>query len=75
MKLFTAEWCAPCRQIKHFLEGYHHSIEIIDVDIKPDATIAAGIRGVPTLLLGDGSVVTGIISIKEEITKAYGKTE
>jgi thiol-disulfide isomerase/thioredoxin len=75
MKLFTAEWCAPCRQIKHMLEFLKHSVEVIDVHLKPDLAQAANVHIIPCLLLGDGTMVTGIMNIREEINKAYGKTE
>ena len=73
MKLFTAEWCAPCRQLKLYLEKFSHTVEIIDVDLHPEVTTAAGVRGIPCLLLGDGTVVVSVQLIKEEINRAYGK--
>ena len=72
MILFTAAWCAPCRQVKLLLEGLTHSVEVIDIDLQPEVTRDAGIRGVPSLLLGDGTVVVSVVRIKEEITRVYG---
>lgn len=74
MKLFTASWCAPCKVVKMELLSYKHSIDIIDVDEQPELTRASGVRSVPSLLLGNGDVLTGVTDIVYAIRAAYGHT-
>ncbi len=75
MKLFTAEWCHPCQAVKMKLATYDHAVEIIDVDKSPELARAAGVRSVPALYFGDGSVLVGAVPIMKEIEKVYGKGE
>lgn len=54
MKLYTAEWCAPCKALKKRLFGLGcvpDELEIVDIDESPDK--ATGIRAVPCLVDGD----------------------
>jgi len=74
MKLFSASWCAPCKVVKMELLNYKHSIDIIDVDEQPELTRAAGVRSVPSLLLGNGDVLVGLEDIVHAIRAAYGHT-
>lgn len=73
MKLFTASWCAPCKVVKQELEKFPHSVEIIDIDQSPELVRASGVRSVPSLLLGNGEVLTGVENITQAIREAYGK--
>ena len=54
LQLFTAAWCAPCRQIKPRLAALarRHSIplDVVDVDQRPDLATQLGVMSVPTLL-------------------------
>lgn len=73
MKLFTASWCKPCGVVKQELDKFQHSVDIIDIEENTVATRAAGVRSVPSLLLGDGNVVTGVDNILQAIREAYDK--
>lgn len=73
MKLFTASWCAPCKVVKEELSKFKHSVDIIDVDEQPALVRASGVRSVPSLMLGNGDVVTGVTDILNAIREAYGK--
>ncbi len=72
MKLFTAAWCAPCQVVKKQLSEFDHSVDIIDIDEQPALVRASGVRSVPSLVLGDGKVVTGVENITQAIREAYG---
>ena len=75
MKLFTASWCAPCQVVKVELMSHKHTIDIIDVDEQPELVRASGVRSVPSLLLGDGTVLVGLEDIVNAIREAYKPTE
>lgn len=75
MKLFTATWCLPCRNIKIALGDIPNSVDIIDVDANPELVRASGVRAVPSLLLGNGNVVVGTENILQAIREAYGSSE
>jgi thiol-disulfide isomerase/thioredoxin len=55
---FTASWCGPCKALAMSLEEANLGlpIEVIDVDIQSNVAVEYGIRGVPTLVLTDGTV-------------------
>ena len=54
---FTASWCQPCKALAANLEKANTDIpiEVMDIDAHNDIAIAYGIRGVPTLVLVDGT--------------------
>lgn len=55
---FTASWCGPCKMLAKNLEEANLSlpIEVVDIDAHSDVAVEYGIRGVPTLVLTDGTV-------------------
>jgi thioredoxin 1 len=55
---FTASWCGPCKSLAMSLEEANLSlpIEVIDIDTHSELAVEYGIRGVPTLVLTDGTV-------------------
>ena len=75
MKLFTANWCTPCTVVKQELYKFNHAVDIIDIDKNIEMARAANVRSVPTLLLGDGTAITGVAEILRVIKEAYGKVE
>ncbi len=72
MKLFSASWCMPCQVVKKVLSEMEHSVDIIDIDEQPALVRASGVRSVPSLVLGNGEVVTGVDRIVQVIREAYG---
>lgn len=72
MKLFSASWCGPCQVVKKELSKMEHSVDIIDIDEQPALVRASGVRSVPSLVLGNGEVVTGVERIVQVIREAYG---
>jgi len=68
---FTASWCGPCKSLAKNLEEANLSlpIEVVDIDIQSDVAVEYGIRGVPTLVLTDGTVeikrLVGSKTVKE----------
>lgn len=75
MKLFSASWCTPCAVVKQELDKFTHAVDIIDIDKNIEMARAANVRSVPTLLLGDGTAITGVAEILRVIKEAYGKVE
>jgi glutaredoxin len=71
VKLFTASWCTPCKVVKQELEKFTHTVDIIDVDSSPALVRASGVRSVPSLLLGNGDVLTGVEDIVKALKEAY----
>ena len=59
MKLFTANWCSQCKPVKQFIDSNNLEVELIDVDTEKGANAASalGIRGLPTLVDGDNTLV------------------
>jgi thioredoxin 1 len=57
---FGAVWCGPCRVVEPIVEEiaaeYAGEVKVgkIDVDENPEAAVAFGVRGVPTLLFFRG---------------------
>ena len=63
MKLFTAAWCQPCKQLKKWIASQGiEGIEIIDIDSEDEDVIhiikSANIRGIPALQLPNCDVIT-----------------
>jgi len=56
---FEAEWCGPCRAVAPLvakLAAKHGlPVERVDIDAQPERAAAAGILGVPAVLLFDGN--------------------
>jgi thioredoxin reductase (NADPH) len=73
--LYGAVWCPACRRTKKFLQEQRVPFTWVDLDLQPEASdvIAAlngGTRSIPTLVLGDGSVL--IAPSNEELANALG---
>lgn len=52
LKVFSAPWCAPCKNLKPLVEQLEfEGLVVVHVDIDEDIAIAAmhGVRSVPTL--------------------------
>jgi len=69
---FTADWCAPCKQIapmiEEIAEAYADTLFVgkVDADAQPELAKRYGVRGLPTLLLlKDGA----------EVDRAYSLTK
>lgn len=54
---FTASWCEPCKALEKIISEAALPLDITIIDIENDPFKAAsyGIRGVPTLVLMEGS--------------------
>ncbi len=54
---FTAEWCAPCKQLKPVLEelarDWAGAVDVVEFDVDKDPQMAVRYRvlGVPTMIL------------------------
>lgn len=56
--LFSAEWCAPCKQLKAAInrkgvkvDDFFDEIHDTDTDSGADESIKRGVRGLPTVML------------------------
>lgn len=60
MKIYTASWCQPCKQLKQWLSQNVKEIDVefIDIDVNEQSARDAGIRGIPSLQLDDGTLIT-----------------
>lgn len=50
---FSAEWCGPCKALKHNLKDIDFPIEEIDIEENPEMAEEYGIRSIPTLIYLD----------------------
>ena len=59
MRLYTAKWCDPCKEVKaHLLKNPVEGLEVLDIDDVPEGVLALGIKKVPTLV-ADGTMYVG----------------
>lgn len=59
--IYSASWCQPCKMLKKTLEDTvldDTSVVYVDIDKNPTEAQAAGVRGVPTLILMEDGVRT-----------------
>lgn len=47
---FSAEWCGPCKALKHNLKDIDFPIEEIDITENPEMAEEYDIRSIPTLI-------------------------
>lgn len=68
--LFSAPWCTYCTPVKKFIEQHNLPVSIVDIDQDFEQAQAAGVRGIPALLMENGSLKTEskeiIALLKEE---------
>jgi len=70
---FTAEWCAPCKQIKPLVISSGKSIQIIDVDSNPTLKSQYKIMSVPTLIIVNDTGATERLSGTSQILSFLNK--
>lgn len=56
IKVFSASWCNPCKQLKATLQQLNLSsnLEFILIDEQPELAKQLGIRSVPTTIIYEG---------------------
>ncbi len=61
VKLFTAEWCSACKNLKKTMTGMDIVVTEVDIDSIEggEEAMKAGVRGIPMLLKPDGSRLVG----------------
>ena len=78
---FTAEWCAPCKQLKPVLEDlareWAGTVDVVEFDVDKDPQMAVRYRvlGVPTMILfARGEVKARLTGFKPKraILKKFG---
>lgn len=50
IKMYTAEWCSSCKNLKKKLDLMNVDVEYIDIDKEPEEARTLGIRGIPFLI-------------------------
>lgn len=66
IKLYSADWCGPCKQLKALLESQDIEYTRIDIDKDPESARLEGIRGIPTLIREDtGQRLIGSITAEQ----------
>lgn len=66
--LFSADWCAPCKQLKRALDRNPElasEVEIIDVDVQVALADQFGVQTIPTLIRPDGNRLEGLPTLGE----------
>jgi glutaredoxin len=66
IKVYSASWCEPCKQLKLLLtsEGVTHTV--IDIDKDPESSRLAGVRGIPTVIREDtGQRLVGAVTAEQ----------
>lgn len=69
--VFKAHWCQPCKTLAKTLAATDLGIPVntVDIDADPTATVEFNVRGVPTVLLMEGTQVvkrhTGTMTAKQ----------
>ncbi len=78
---FTAEWCAPCKQLKPVLEelaqDWAGTVDVVEFDVDKDPQMAVRYRvlGVPTMILfvrGEAKARLTGFKPKKAILKKFG---
>lgn len=49
--VYSAEWCGPCRMLKSAFEKENIDYTTIDIEACATEAKAAGVRGVPTIVI------------------------
>lgn len=60
--MYTTNWCSDCFRAKWFFDNYGIQYEEVNLETNPDAMetvlrLNQGLRSVPTIVFGDGSVL------------------
>lgn len=61
---FGAEWCAPCKILKGYMEDIDTNVDVYDVDVDDSYELVARfkIKSVPTMLkFKDGEKMDGVL--------------
>lgn len=62
--VYGAEWCPHCTDLKDDFGSSMSLIRYVDCDKEPKECIEKGVRGVPTIILGDGTRIDGYRSLE-----------
>lgn len=70
MKLVTGTHCMPCKMLHNWLDENNIKInDILDSEKDLDTVKELGIKQTPTLVLDDGTLIAGLETIKEYLSK------
>lgn len=62
LKVFSAPWCAACKQVKQFLKQQNIPFEEKNIDADKDAAdtlVRLQLRSIPVIYLDDNNYVVG----------------
>jgi len=65
-KLFSAEWCTHCSNLKKQIELLGEVVTVVDIDIEPEEPRALGVKGIPCLYDTEtGAMLVGNITAEQ----------
>ena len=67
IKLYGADWCGPCGQLKNALKNKGIEYEYINVDDHAEEVALLGIRAIPVIVREDCERISGFPGIAESI--------
>jgi thioredoxin-like negative regulator of GroEL len=68
LKVFGANWCSSCKQLKASLEKVNINFEYIDIDVNPELAKEFNIRSLPTSIVGQRQITGNkLLSIMEAL--------
>ena len=59
IKLYSAEWCGACKQVKMVLNSESIPYEVIDIDENPEVVKEKQFRSIPVIEREDGNTIVG----------------
>jgi thioredoxin 1 len=57
LKIFSAVWCRPCKNLKKILQDSNIPHEIIDIDENPDQTRSYKVKSIPTSIFEENGEI------------------
>ena len=74
MKLVSGTYCIPCKMLHTWMKEQGITVDEALNSEKDQSVIAQlGVKQTPTLVLDDGTLVTGLDEIKEQLLKGENK--
>jgi glutaredoxin len=69
LKVYSAEWCQPCKTLKKMLTDNKIEFTVIDIDKEPEVSRKAVIMGLPTIVNETGDRLVGAVTLDQITSK------